>query len=84
MNGDSIGRWEGDTLVVETTMFHPDNGILGIPGGCFRTPDSKLVERFRLLRNGQVLQVISTWTDPKVLSRPHTYELRLFAFPARV
>ena len=81
VNGDSIGRWEGDTLVVDTTMFHPDNGILGIPGGGFRTPDSKLVERFRLLRNGQVLQVISTWTDSKVFRMPHTYELRYTRLP---
>jgi hypothetical protein len=81
VNGDSIGHWEGDTLVVDTTMFHADNGILGIPGGGFRTPDSKLVERFRLLRNGQVLQVVSTWTDAKVFSRPHSYELRYTRLP---
>lgn len=81
VNGDSIGHWESDTLVVETTMFHRDNGILGIPGGGFRTPDSKLVERFRLLKNGQVLQVISTWTDPKVFKTPHTYELRYMRLP---
>jgi hypothetical protein len=81
VNGDSIGHWEGNTLVVETTMFHPDNGILGIPGGGFRTPESTLVERFRLLNNGQVLQVISTWTDAKVFRTPHTYELRYNRLP---
>jgi hypothetical protein len=81
VNGDSIGRWDGNTLVVETTLFHPDNGILGIPGGGFRTADSKLVERFRLLKNGQVLQVLSTWTDAKVLRTPHTYELRYVRLP---
>jgi hypothetical protein len=81
VNGDSIGHWDGNTLVVDTTMFHPDNGILGIPGGGFRTPDSRLVERFRLLKNGQVLQVISTWTDAKVFRAPHTYELRYSRLP---
>jgi hypothetical protein len=81
VNGDSIGHWEDSTLVVETTMFHPENGILGIPGGGFRTPESKLVERFRLLNNGQVLQVLSTWTDPKVFRAPHTYELRYTRLP---
>jgi hypothetical protein len=81
VNGDSIGHWDGNTLVVDTTMFHPDNGILGIPGGGFRTPDSRLVERFRLLKNGQVLQVISTWTDSKVFRTPHTYELRYTRLP---
>jgi hypothetical protein len=74
--GDSVGRWEGNTLVVDTTMFHPDRGILSIPGGGYRTPDSKLVERFQMLKNGQVLQVISTWTDAKVFRTPHTYEYR--------
>jgi hypothetical protein len=74
--GDSIGHWEGDTLVVESTMFDADRGILGIPGGGFRTADSKLVERFSLMKMGQVLSVVSTWTDPKVFRAPHTYELR--------
>jgi hypothetical protein len=81
VNGDSIGHWDGNTLVVETTLFHPENGILGIPGGGFRTPESKLVERFRLLNNGQVLQVVSTWTDAKVFRTPHTYELRYMRLP---
>ena len=30
---------------------------------------------------GQVLQVISTWTDPKVFRTPHTYELRYTRLP---
>jgi hypothetical protein len=74
--GDSIGRWEGNTLVVETRMQDPAKGILGIPGGGFRTASSTLVERFKLLKNGQVLSVVSTWTDPKVFRTPHTYEYR--------
>ena len=74
--GHSVGRWEGNTLVVDTRMFHPDRGILSIPGGGFRTSDSQLVERFTMLKNGQVLQLISTWTDPKVFRTPHTYEYR--------
>jgi hypothetical protein len=81
LNGDAIGRWEGNTLVVESTMFSPDKGILSIPGGGFRTEDSKLVERFTMLKNGQVLQVISTWTDPKVFRTPHTYEYRYNKVP---
>lgn len=72
--GDSIGHWEGDTLVVDTVGFHEKNGRLLIPGGGYRTPQSHLVERFKLLKKGQVLSVTSTWTDPKVFAKPHTYE----------
>lgn len=79
--GDGIAHWDGDTLVVDTTMLSPERGILSIPGGGFRTADAKLVERFRLLRNGTVLQVISTWTDPNVFARPHTYEYRFNRMP---
>ena len=76
-NGHSIGKWEGDTLVVDTIGFN-DRGITGIPGGGWRTPGSKLTERYRLLVNGLVLSVQSTWEDPKVFAKPHTYELRYY------
>jgi hypothetical protein len=32
-NGDSVARWEGDTLVVDTIGFHGQRGITAIPGG---------------------------------------------------
>jgi hypothetical protein len=75
-SGDSIARWDGDTLVVDTTGFEPTRGITAIPGGGFRTAASHLVERFRLLKNGSVLSVRFTWTDPSVFQTPHSYEFR--------
>lgn len=72
-NGDSIGKWEGDTLVVDTIGFN-DKGVTSIPGGGIRTPNSHLVERFRLLDGGKYLAVTSTWRDPKIFAKPHTYE----------
>jgi hypothetical protein len=75
-SGDSIARWEGDTLVVETVGFEPTRGITLVPGGGFRTADSRLVERYRLLKDGTVLSVRFTWTDPSVFQTPHTYEFR--------
>jgi hypothetical protein len=75
-SGDSIAHWEGDTLVVDTVGFEPTRGITTIPGGGFRTADSRLVERYRLLKNGTVLSVTFTWTDPSVFQTPHSYEFR--------
>jgi hypothetical protein len=75
-SGDSIAHWEGDTLVVDTVGFEPTRGITAIPGGGFRTADSRLVERYRLLKNGTVLSVTFTWTDPSVFQTPHSYEFR--------
>jgi hypothetical protein len=80
--GDSIARWEGDALVVDTVGFHPDHGITAIPGGGFRTASTRLVERYRLLENGSVLSIVFTWTDPKVFRSPHTYEFRYNRLPA--
>jgi len=85
--GYSDGRWEGDTLVVETYGFAgydyrlPDDqqqvkGLTAIPGGGFRTPTSRLVERLTLGGDGDVLVVESTWTDPAVFRMPHTYVYR--------
>jgi hypothetical protein len=48
--GDSIGRWEGDTLVVETTHFHPVQPIQIGQGATYRSipvsPGLKVTERF--------------------------------------
>jgi hypothetical protein len=66
--GDSRGHWEGDTLVVETTNFHPNgNGM----GGLFRFADQhlKLTERFtRTAVNS--LAYDFTVDDPTVWTRP--------------
>jgi len=75
-SGDSIARWDGDTLVVDTIGFEPTHGVTAIPGGGFRTATSHLVERYRLLKNGTILSVTFTWTDPAVFATPHTYEFR--------
>jgi hypothetical protein len=75
--GDSIGHWEGDTLVVDTVGFS-DKGITTIPGGGVRTPDSHLVERYSLEDNGAHLLVTFTWTDPKTYTKPHTYAFRYY------
>jgi hypothetical protein len=80
-NGDSIAKWEGDTLVVDTVGFDPNKGVTAVPGGGFRTANSHLVERYRLVNNGSLLSVRFTWTDPGVFRAPHTYEFRYARLP---
>lgn len=67
--GHSVGRYEGNTLVVETTGFTPG----GVPGGGVRTPETTLVERFEVSRDGKRLTITYTWTDPKIYQMPHVY-----------
>jgi hypothetical protein len=81
-SGDSIARWDGDTLVVQTVGFSSTKGMLAIPGGGFRTEATRLTERYRLLKNGSTLSVTFTWNDPKVFRTPHTYEYRYHRLPA--
>ena len=79
--GDSIGHWEGDTLVVDTVAFDGSRGQTMIPGGGFRTSQSRLVERYRLSPSGTSLLVTFTWHDPKVFRTPHTYAYRYVRAP---
>ncbi len=47
--GDSIGHWEGDTLVVETTNYHPSTSFQGSDGNLKLTEKFTRVGRDRLL-----------------------------------
>jgi hypothetical protein len=64
--GDSIGKWEGDTLVIEAVKFVEDTWL--IDDGAFHTPDLKVVERIRY-NNGKIEYQV-TAHDPAVLAEP--------------
>ena len=54
--GDSIGRWEGDALVVDTTNFNDGGGFYGDAGGNFGWDRNlHMIERFRLLDSETLL-----------------------------
>lgn len=67
--GYSVGHWEGDTLVVETTGLR-DGGWLDINGSPL-TDAAKLTERFRRPNFG-TLDIQITVDDPKAYTRPFT------------
>jgi hypothetical protein len=62
-NGESIGHWEGDTLVVDTTGFVDDHHWIdsGIPA----SDALHIIERMRLLNNGATLEIEYALSDPK-------------------
>ena len=62
--GDSIGRWEGDTLVVGTRYFETDNHYIdyGIP----ISDEFAMTERIRLLEGGKVMEIEYVMTDPQM------------------
>jgi hypothetical protein len=70
--GDSRGRWEGDTLVVETINFRPDSG------GASTDPENlRLIERFSragadTLSYEYTMHDARTWTQPWTVRIPMT------------
>jgi len=71
-NGYSVGRWEGDTLVIETTGFM-DEGWLDVRGSPITTK-GKITERFRRVKYGY-LELEETIDDPKAYTKPFTAKL---------
>jgi hypothetical protein len=66
--GDSVGRFDGDTLVVDVTNFNDDTWLGS--DGYFHTEKMHVVER--LTRKGDVLTYTATVEDPDVLAKPWT------------
>lgn len=63
-SGESIGRWEGDTLVVDTKYFVDEHHWIdsGVPA----SDQLHIVERMKLLNEGNTLEIEYTASDPKM------------------
>jgi hypothetical protein len=74
LQGHSIGRWDGDTLVIDSRGFMPhDEGAgFGVPGG----PDKHLVERLTLTPDRTRLTYEFTVEDPLSLTAPATFRMQ--------
>jgi hypothetical protein len=76
--GDSRGRWDGDTLVVETRNFRSEGtGTLSLRGlGLSGDENLNLIERFRRL-DADTLLYEYTIDDPTIWTRPWTVSMTL-------
>lgn len=79
--GHSIGRWEGDTLVVDTRHFADSISPVadGIPSGA----DKHVVERYSLSSDGRQINVEILLEDPEYLAVPYAADLILNYLPGQ-
>jgi hypothetical protein len=75
--GDSVGRWEGDTLVVETTNFTGQTRFRG------SSKDLKVTERFTRVDANNIVYK-ATLEDPSTWTKPWTVELPFVAAPGPI
>jgi hypothetical protein len=74
--GSSVGRWDGDTLVVETTNMTDELGV----GRMAHSEDLKLTERFTRI-DPEMIDYVVTVDDPRTFQQPWTYRLTLTTQP---
>jgi len=79
-NGHSIGRWDGDTLVVDTIGIRDESWLDS--GGHEHSTQLHVVERYRRV-DAETLEVERTLTDPIALAEPFTTSVVLKLSPAR-
>ena len=79
-NGYSVGRWDGDTLVVESYGFEESTWVdrYGYP----HSGEMRLEERYRRL-GPDLLELVMTITDPVIYTEPWVSELKVFRKLAR-
>jgi len=84
--GESVGKYEGDTLVVDTIGLNAKTFV-----DAYRTPHTEkihVVERWRLIEGGSKLEVHVTVTDPDTFNQPwqamRRYEKGQGAFPEEI
>ena len=69
--GDSIGRFEGDALVVSTIGFNHRTWLND--AAAQHSPSMKMTERYRLIPNAGLLELKVTVDDPAMLTQPYSY-----------
>ena|SRR5438477_2763093 len=72
--GDSRGRWDGNTLVIDTTNFKPNSGYILLKGA--GSEDLHLIERFTRV-GPKTINYEVTLEDPKTWTRPWTLMIPL-------
>ena len=77
-NGYSSGKWDGDTLVVETTGFR--DGLWLDTGGSPLTDAARLTEKFRRVDYG-TMEIELTIDDPKAYTKPWTIRVKHIIVP---
>jgi len=75
--GDSIGRWEGDTLVVDVTNFTHETDYRG------SRENLHLIERYRRI-DAETLEVTTTAEDPTTWVKPFTFVTELKKQPEKL
>jgi hypothetical protein len=82
--GDSIGWWEGDTLVVETTNFNPGENLRPYFGATiYISENAKVTERFTRVSPTQIHYAFQV-EDPAILTQVWRAEMPLNASPGVV
>jgi hypothetical protein len=82
--GDSIGWWEGETLVVETTNFNPNDAWRWNAGEWIRiTAATRIVERFTRVGPDQILYAYEV-ADPAIYTQPWRAEMPFQATTAAI
>ena len=82
--GDSIGHWEGDTLVVRTTQFHPQQNLrAAIKHQVYMDKDTVVEERFTRTAEGEILYQF-TVSDDSIYTQPWRGEQTLRRTDAQI
>ena len=68
--GNSVGHWEGDTLVVDVTNFNDKTWLVG--AGTFHSDQLHITERYTRVDKDQI-NYEAVMEDPKVLTKPWVY-----------
>lgn len=77
--GESIGKWEKSTLVVDTIGIFPLADVF-MANGIHVTPNTRVVERMRLL-DKETLEIDFTVHDAEIFTTPYHYDIRYKKIP---